>query len=743
MLRPPLLLAAAHLLALSACATAPRERPLQPFESEQEWTEYQAWQRREGERLRRQAPPPHVIIEPPTLPPSLPREPEVPVQTSLSPVPVRAATTTVQPAAEADPGPLAQVHGDYLILLHRGRLFTVRIGGGALEPVSVVDAFGPYTDPLFVRYDEMLVSGDRVVLVSLGSVSSGDAQLDVFQLAPDGTVARRATYVMTSAGEHFNGQRRHASRLVGDRLVFYSALSPHHYQRQASSYDDFPRISGGRSTRVERSVPTRVYRPAAGSTGGDMHTVTSCTLAGEDLRCRSTALYGPSARFFYLSGTAVYLWTRHTDRYWDEDAVPRHVLYRLPFDGSAPSALGVAGRPVDAFSFHESADGHIDVLVRKDASGAGIWGAERRLALLRVPLAQLGDGSRAAGAAQYRPLPEGVGGQLRARFVGDWLVYGSGAFTAMGQPGPDRSTAYAVHVAGGEAAQIALPHSIDRIEPMGAGAVILGGKGPDLHVTTLRLDSAGAVAAAHHRIPGPAEGWRLARGAFTGDAGGGVLALPMQEPARPGAPFPIVGSARIALLRDEGSRLEPLGEVAAGEPDRDDGCLAECGPWFGNARPLFAGGRILALMGYELVEARVADGRLRVVRRVEFTPLAPIETLAGDWEFTERLGPEVGPYRCRNRGTLWLDRDGQALTLRYRQTGECTVNGVTTPSDGEGSGTGTVSGNQFTLSVNGCTYHGRMRSADAFTTFVTCPVTEPGSARWNVEGSLEARRAQP
>jgi hypothetical protein len=62
----------------------------------------------------------------------------------------------------------------------------------------------------------------------------------------------------------------------------------------------------------------------------------------------------------------------------------------------------------------------------------------------------------------------------------------------------------------------------------------------------------------------------------------------------------------------------------------------------------------------------------------------------------------VGPYRCRNAGTLRLDRNGQSIAMRYRQTGECTVNGVPRPTDGEGSGTGTVSGNRFTLTVNGC-----------------------------------------
>ncbi len=807
MLRPPLLLAAAHLLALSACAAAapgripaPPERPLQPFVSEQEWTEYRAWQRQESEQLQRQAPPPPMIIEHPSYYPPMPRTPEGPVQSSGWSVPEPAASsapaapatsaassapavsaasaaptapatsatsatsavsatstapaapaapTFVQPAEETDPGPLARVHGDFLVMVHRGRLVTVRIGAGALEPVSVVDAFNADIQTLFAEYDEMLISGDRVVLVNLESVTSGGVTLGVFHMAANGTLTHRASYTMASAGGHSNDRRMHASRLVGDQLVFYSALLPDHYELRESSYNDFPRINRvqpGRYTRVEPEAPTRVYRPARGSSGGNLHTVTSCALAGDDLRCRSTALYGPRARPFYLSGTAVYLWTHQQDRYWEENAETRHVLYRLPFDGSAPTALAVAGQPANAFSLHESADGHVNVLVRKDRSGAATWGTEGGLALLRVPLAQLGDGGSAATAAQYRPLPWDARGPLQTRFAGDWLVYGSGDFTAAtAAQGRDSSTAYAVHVAGGEVAQIALQHSADRIEPLGAGAVILGGKGPDLHVTTLRLDAAGAAAAAHHRIPKPREGLRIARGVFAGDIGdgGSVLALPMQEPARPGAPFPTLGSARITLLRDDGSHLEPLGEVESGEADQDDGCLADCGPWFGNVRPVFAGGRILALMGYELVEASVAGGRLREVRRVAFTPRAPIETLAGDWEFTERLGPEVGPYRCRNAGTLRLDRDGRAIALRYRQTGECTVNGVTRSTDGEGSGTGTIGDNRFTLTVNGCSYRARMRSADAFIANVTCPVAEPGSARWDVEGHLEARRVRP
>jgi hypothetical protein len=42
--------------------------------------------------------------------------------------------------------------------------------------------------------------------------------------------------------------------------------------------------------------------------------------------------------------------------------------------------------------------------------------------------------------------------------------------------------------------------------------------------------------------------------------------------------------------------------------------------WYGNARPLFLRGRIFALLGYEIVEGTLTDGRMRETRRVNYSP---------------------------------------------------------------------------------------------------------------------------
>src|ERR1044071_9620643 len=110
--------------------------------------------------------------------------------------------------------------------------------------------------------------------------------------------------------------------------------------------------------------------------------------------------------------------------------VASSMLYRMPLDGSSPSALGVSGSPVDQFSFLESDDNHLNVLVRSEAAGDGMRRAEvpaGDVALMRVPLRSFSDGSVDAPKSSYRELPKPAGDTFQNRFVGDYLLYGTGS----------------------------------------------------------------------------------------------------------------------------------------------------------------------------------------------------------------------------------------------------------------------------------------------------------------------------
>jgi hypothetical protein len=541
------------------------------------------------------------------------------------------SVTNVQQAG-VDEGGIVKVHGDHLVILRRGRLFTVAIGDGQLRPVSQVDAFGPGVDPAGAWYDEMLVSGDQVIVIGY-SYQRGGTEIGRFAVDAAGHLSHRDTWHLRS--NDYYSSRNYASRLIGTRLIFYTPLylSP----SVADPFAGMPALRrwhpGATDAEFHRLAPaTGIYRPAHPL--GDeetvaLHTVTTCELSTPELECRATGVLGPAGRVFYVSEGSVYVWTTGAGGGEGEQRAAS-TLYRIPLNGAAPTALGVTGSPVDQFSFLESDDAMLNVLVRADGAGDGMWAAERgggSAALLRVPLAAFADGTAPAPASAYRALPatddpRGYGADaFHNRFVGDYLLYGSGS--GWGNPSAEGDgTLIAVPWRGGPARRLAIGHSVDRIEPMGGEAVVIGTRGGDLHFTAVRLEGQPALAQ-HFVRAGASQGELRSHGFFyrAEGAGRGMLGLPIRGAAAPGYEHLFSSSAGILFLAAGPESFTPMGELASDPRSAsDDACVASCVDWYGNARPLFVRGRVLALLGYELVEGSLRDGRLREVRRVSFAP---------------------------------------------------------------------------------------------------------------------------
>lgn len=535
------------------------------------------------------------------------------------------SVTNVQHAG-VDEGGIVKLHGNHLLMLRRGRLFTVAIGDGALRPISAVDAFGPEIDPEETWYDELLVSGDTVVVIGY-SYDRGGTEIGLFNIDAAGKLRYRSTYHLRS--NDYYSSRNYASRLIGSKLIFYTPLYLSPWDE--NPLESFPALrkwhKGAKESEFKRIVAaTHVYRPeqrVSGNGGLALHTVTVCDLSRGDFTCEATAVIGAPGRVFYVSPESVYVWTSDWARYGDRSSA-RSLLYRMPLDGSGPSALGVSGSPVDQFSFLESEDGHLNVLVRSDAVGDEMWGAEVAagdVMLMRVPLKSFSDGSEAAPGSSYRRLPKLEGDTFQNRFVGDYLLYGTG--NGLGPPEKKRqSSLYAVRWAGGEVATLPLTHGVDRIEVMGADAVIVGTDGQDLHFTGVRLGEHPSIANRYTR-KGASQGELRSHGFFYKPDGpdSGLLGLPISQPGRPGYEHLFEESAAVLFLRNDSLQLKELGDLAA-RPERsvDDACRASCVDWYGNARPLFVRGRVFALLGYELVEGTLADGRIRETRRVSYAP---------------------------------------------------------------------------------------------------------------------------
>jgi len=531
--------------------------------------------------------------------------------------------TNVQHAG-VDEGGIVKVHGNYLVVLRRGRLFTVSIEDGDLRPVSSADAFGPEIDPRSTWYDELLISNDTVAVIGY-SYERGGTEVGLFHLDDAGKLTYRSTYQLRS--NDYYSSRNYASRLIGSKLIFYAPLYLNPIDNELFHW--FPAVrkwhKGAGPGEFRRIVAAaQVYKPEDSFDSLDgtaLHTVTVCDLSNADFDCKATSVIGPWGRVFYVSPHAVYIWVTRLS-VWEKRAVTKSMLYRMPLDGSAPSAVKVSGSPVDQFSFLESEDGHLNVLVRSESVGAGMWGGELAagsIALMRMPLASFSDGSAAVPASSYLRLPTPRGAAFQNRFVGKYLLYGAGSGWGYPQKN-ERSQLFAVRWANGDLNVVAMEHGTDRIEAMGSDAVVVGTDGRDLHFTAVRLGDV-PEAVDDYVEKGASQGELRSHGFFykAEASDSGMLGLPISVPLRAGYQHLFETSAAILFLKNDELHFEEMGDLGADpQGPKDDGCRASCVDWYGNSQPLFLRGRIIALLGYEMVEGALEKGRIYETRRVNY-----------------------------------------------------------------------------------------------------------------------------
>jgi hypothetical protein len=534
--------------------------------------------------------------------------------------------------ADVDEGDIVKVRGDTLVILRRGRLFTVSLAGGAMRPVDSIDAFPPGVSGRGDWYDEMLISGDRVIVVGY-SYARGGTEINRFRLDPAGRLRFDDAWHLKS--NDYYSSRNYASRLIGNRLILYTPLDLYWEDDPFEVLPGVRRWQGGpgaekrKFRRIARATQVFIAPAMRGSKDAvvdTLHSVTSCDLTAADLGCSATAVLGPESRTFYVSAQGVYLWVSDA---WHSDR-PESYLYRLPFGRERPSATAARGVPVDQFSFREDpAEGILNVLVRSDGGGDAMFAPEASgggagVALLRVRFSDFGDASRQVPRARYRFLPSLPGWSFHNRFAGDYVLYGVSGGTGEADA---RSRIVAARLRDGRATQLPLSHSVDRIELLGRDAMVIGGTSRGLGFSTVELGGGTPDLGDRYVHPDSAEGESRSHAFFfspdAGSPGGvsGTVGLPVAKRSDPALARFFGSSAAMVFLRREQRRLAPAGELEAHTQGvADDDCKASCVDWYGNARPIFWGGRTFALLGYELVEGGLAGGRIREVGRISFAP---------------------------------------------------------------------------------------------------------------------------
>jgi hypothetical protein len=240
---------------------------------------------------------------------------------------------------------------------------------------------------------------------------------------------------------------------------------------------------------------------------------------------------------------------------------------------------------------------------------------------MRVPIDSFSDGNDFVPESRYRDLPKPEGYTFQNRFVGDYLLYGTGS--GWGYPqNKNKSNLYAVPWTEGKAHELELTHGVDRIETMGKDAVVIGTNGRNLHFTPISLGET-PRARAYYTRKNASQGELRSHGFFYKPSGpdSGLLGLPIRGSGRPGYEHLYRDSASILFLRNDSLNFQELGTLkSVSAKSIDDKCRASCVDWYGNARPLFIRGRVFALLGYELVEGNLTVSGIQEMRRISYAP---------------------------------------------------------------------------------------------------------------------------
>lgn len=556
-----------------------------------------------------------------------------------------------------DEGDIVKRIGKFLVVLRRGRLYSIEIGrrpGDPFRLADVADVF-PYSVPHEGWYDEVLVGGDRIVVLGY-SYETEATELSIFELDRRGRIRHRASHAIRS-GDYYSWEN-YGSRLVDHRLVIYAPIDLSDLADDGSSpwpvYSTWGRT--GLSASWEPLVDEiEIVEPLQAGLPTMLHTVIECELDDGELDCEARGVIGNGSSVHHVSATAVHLWIDgplapfdpmstepaeyeqrlrlEPDSLGGTRSSPEDdggMVYRIPFDGSAIGVVAVVGSPSDQFSFRE-ADGALDLfLVRwndqPEESGDASW--------WHVPLASFDRPLGESTGIDVHRLP-GLDGDWECRgaqrFVADRLLYGD---CREGANGRKRRGVHVIELVSRPTSRfVETPGRVDRIEPIADDALVVGEAGSDAgeragtHLLPILLSGA-----AH---PGTAlflEGRielenRSHAFNWTPDDEGVLMGLPFArlEPITSTAVTTgsILGASEPTSLieyftMDDAGMLTGAGELAERrrvDPPPDD-CETSCYDWYGSVRPIFVDDRVLGLIADELVEARRGSMGIREIQRM-------------------------------------------------------------------------------------------------------------------------------
>jgi Beta propeller domain len=638
------------------------------FKTDAAWSEFESKlnatrRQQEGETgvFDASAPPQDSAL--PSLPPPPPLvERKTSVVADAAPPSATNPEITNNQNAGVDEGGIVKQIGPYLLALQDGRIFSVDTRGTSGK-ITLADRLNVYTDPQEgAWYDEMLVQGDRVLITAYSYQAQATA-ISVFRIdMATGKLSRDGIFYVSS--QDYYSSENYATRIVGDKLVLHitSGLMPSWSDERAPAIWVGPRQSGASRPRgVPLITAENLYRPIDEVSSPMVQTIVICPLGKtqtKDLSCQSQSFIGPRGSELLVTSTDVFLW--NGSDYWESDAVPiveddwktrcsslptsnfetarSANVFRVPIDGGKPSFAPVRGRPSNQFAM-EVQDQKFFMLSRwaDEACEARSFEGRAQLALTTIPLTQFDDAPGQIRQTSVTALP-GDMPSPEVRFMEGWMVYHgvgqsiivpAGQLTRVEPNAP--TTLFAAPLARPTATlSTAVPHGLNRLQPMAGGMLAIGQSGPrNLSMSWLNPADAfkpSSTFTLQGRVE--SEGRSHAFSATQLNDGRSLMGLPtidyddgqIRDVAR-------TTSSNLSFFAMSTSGVfSQAGDIAMAraKPNESYKCEVSCVDWYGNSRAIFTGGRIFALMGTQIVEGRLNGDHMDVSSRLDMT--GPVAT---------------------------------------------------------------------------------------------------------------------
>lgn len=538
--------------------------------------------------------------------------------------------TTTQ-VAGIDEGDIVKAMGKHVLVLRRGMLYAVDT-----DTLSVTGRTNVMPEEEDGWIDELLVHEPTRRAVVVGFVQGPDDRaytlMHLFNVDDAGGITRGDAIYLRS--EDYFSDENYATRLLGNNLLLYTMhtlqieqqFEPEEFEgmeadeiaamRALNRWDaTLPAIRNERGRFENTWSPRRIFKRTQGR-ARTLHAVTRCDLSRTPVPCTTHGVIEDGYARLFVSPTAAYLWVDAptllrepnddaSEAAWDaydeqvQNLESISAVYRFPH--ARPRVqLAMARGTLESMMHLAEFDGHLHALVgwtdevdegdEEEESEASVDMSMSEAALLRFNLRSFGQRLTHSDVRRLPSTAPQVG-----RWSGRRVVYGAGDKTVIHDAATNESWS--------------VDHTPTRVDPIEGGVLITLSSDA---VEYLSVDlQASPRAHEQRRLVGASGSETRTHGFFflPSGPGTGTFGVPIVRDA----PGRETGRAAIAFFDMSGFQTSLAGTIFSNGTEVP--CTQSCVDWYGNARPVFWGDRIFALMGSEIVEAQRSNGELVEARR--------------------------------------------------------------------------------------------------------------------------------